>query len=113
VNLGGRTFRIKKQFLDDLARTSTLDGIRGMRKALLVLHSPADTVVGVENASDIFRAALHPKSFVSLDDADHLLSRDRDSAYVGTVLAAWASRYLADHEASSGTNQLTQGVIDV
>jgi putative redox protein len=102
VNLGGRTFRIKKQFLDDLARTSTLDGIRGLRKALLVLHSPTDKVVGVENASDIFRAALHPKSFLSLDDADHLLSRDRDSAYVGTVLAAWASRYLAEPEASPG-----------
>lgn len=94
VNLGGQTFKIKKQFLDDLAQSPTLEGVRRLRKALLVLHAPTDTVVGVENASDIFRAALHPKSFVSLDDADHLLSRDRDSAYVGGVLAAWASRYL-------------------
>jgi putative redox protein len=94
VNLGGRTFRIRKQFLDDLASSPTLDRVRQLRRALLVMHAPSDTVVGIGNAGDIFQAALHPKSFVSLDSADHLLSQERDAAYAGKVLAAWATRYL-------------------
>ena len=99
VSLAGRTFRIKKQFLDDLAETRMSETIRHLNKALLVFHSPLDTTVGVDNAAKIFQAARHPKSFVSLDQADHLLSKERDSIYVGEVLAAWARKYIEVPEA--------------
>jgi putative redox protein len=95
VSLGGRTFTITRQFLEDLAAHPMQEAIGKLRKALLVMHSPLDEVVGIDNATRIFVAAKHPKSFVSLDRADHLLSRRADSAYVATVLAAWASRYVA------------------
>jgi uncharacterized OsmC-like protein/alpha/beta superfamily hydrolase len=94
VQLAGRSFTIKKQFLDDLDESRLGTKIRNLRKALLVCHAPSDQTVGVDNASRIFKEALHPKSFVSLDTADHLLSDARDSCYVGAVIAAWASRYL-------------------
>jgi putative redox protein len=96
VELAGRKFRIKKQFLDDIAGHNTHDAIANLRKALIVFHSPRDTTVDIENAAQIFLAAKHPKSFVSLDDADHLLTRKADSAYVAAVLAAWAGRYLGE-----------------
>jgi putative redox protein len=96
VQLAGRTFRFKKAFLDDLASHPWRDNIRTLRKALLVFHSPADTTVNISNAADIFTAALHPKSFVSLNEADHLLSREEDSEYVGVILGAWASKYLGE-----------------
>ena len=96
VTLAGREFRIRKDFVDDVRSQSVRDGIRGLRKALLVMHSPVDQVVPVEEAANIYRSALHPKSYVSLDDADHLLSRARDSRYAGHVLAAWASRFIHD-----------------
>lgn len=94
VTLAGRTFRIKKQFLDDLEHTKMQDAIQNLKRALLIFHSPVDNVVGIENAADIFKAAKHPKSFVSLDHTDHLLSDERDSQYVGRVIAAWAHKYL-------------------
>lgn len=94
VKLAGRTFNIRKDFVDDVRSQRVRDGIRSLRKALLVMHSPVDEIVPVEEAARIYASALHPKSFVSLDDADHLLSRERDSRYAGHVLAAWASRYL-------------------
>ena len=95
VSLGGRTFRIKSSFVDDL-RTHDLPAAVGkLRKALLIMHAPLDDVVSIDNASALFSAAKHPKSFVSLDDADHLLTRETHSRYAGRVLAAWASRYLA------------------
>jgi putative redox protein len=96
VMLGGRTFRIRKQFLDDIADHNLRDAIAGLRKALIVFHSPRDTTVNIDNAAQIFLAAKHPKSFVSLDDADHLLTKQVDAAYVAAVLAAWAGRYLGD-----------------
>ena len=95
VALGTRTFTIKKQLLDDLAANKLHDAIAGLGKALLVLHSPRDTLVNIDNATHIFLPAKHPKSFVSLDTADHLLTRKEDAVYVAEVLAAWASRYLA------------------
>ncbi len=95
VSIGGRPFRIKRQFLEDIASHRLEDAIRGLGKALLVFHSPRDEIVGIENASRIFAAALHPKSFVSLDRADHLLRRREDAEYVAEVLAAWAGRYVA------------------
>ncbi len=95
VDIGGRPFRIRKQFLDDLERHNPAATIGALRKALLVLHSPRDQIVGIDNAGKIFGAAKHPKSFVSLDDADHLLSRAEDAAYAAEIIAAWSSRYLA------------------
>ena len=98
VNLGGRPFRMKQQFVEDLEHHEIQPSIASLRKALLIMHAPLDSIVEVENASELFLAAKHPKSFISLDDADHLLSRDQDSLYAGKVLAAWASRYLPDIE---------------
>jgi len=107
VNIGGRPFRVRKQFLDDLAAQRPAETIGALRKALIVFHSPRDTIVGIDNAAQIFMAAKHPKSFVSLDDADHLLSGREHAAYAAQVLAAWASRYL-DPEPQQGA--LAQGV---
>ena len=95
VSLGGRKFTIQKQFLDDISSHSLASKVRELNRALLVFHSPIDKIVGIENASAIYKAAKHPKSFVSLDNADHLLSRSDDAQYVADVLSAWASRYLS------------------
>lgn len=100
VDLGGRRFRLRKSFVDDLAAHDLAADLRRLRRALLVMHAPLDDVVEVQNASALFLAAKHPKSFVSLDDADHLLSRERDSRYAGSVLAAWASRYLPESKST-------------
>jgi putative redox protein len=94
VEIAGRTFRIKKQFLEDIRGRKLGEIIARMRKALMVMHSPRDAIVDVDNATKIFTAAKHPKSFVSLDPADHLLSRREDATYAGHVVAAWAERYL-------------------
>ncbi|ADE16000.1 OsmC family protein [Nitrosococcus halophilus Nc 4] len=94
VQLAGRSFRIQKQFLDDIAEHNLLQKVKSLRKALMIFHGPKDTIVGIEHARHIFEAAKHPKSFVSLDDADHLLSRKKDAIFVANVLAAWAERYL-------------------
>ena len=94
VSIAGRQFRVAKNFFDDLAGQKAAATIAALRKPLLVFHSPLDTIVDIENASKIFLAAKHPKSFVSLDRADHLLTQKDDAQYAATVLAAWASRYL-------------------
>lgn len=94
INLSGRDFTIKKQFLDDLETKSLATVAKNLNKALLVLHSPQDTTVGIKNAEEIYHAAKHPKSFVTLDGADHLLMRKEDSIYVGNVIAGWSSRYI-------------------
>ena len=94
VTLAGRTFRIQRHFLDDLQGQRMDEWIANLRRALLVFHGPFDDTVGVENAAHIFDAAKHPKSFISLDRADHLLSDERDARYVGHMAAAWARRYL-------------------
>lgn len=95
VTIGGQRVRLRREFLEDLQRHSLQKALRGLHRALLVLHAPLDEVVGVEQAGAIFQAARHPKSFVSLDRADHLLSRPIDARYAGSVIAAWASRYVA------------------
>ena len=105
VSLAGRTFTITKQFVDDLASQSFLPSLAAMRKALLVCHTPRDEVVGIENANEIFSAARHPKSFLSLDTADHLLRKREDAIYVANVIAAWASRYLETGEADGAAMQ--------
>ena len=94
VALGAREFSIKKQFLDDIDQYSSTEKIRNLGAALLVFHSPLDTIVSIDEAGSIFQAARHPKSFVSLDKADHLLSKAADAEYVATTIASWASRYL-------------------
>ncbi len=94
VQLAGRTFTIRKQFLDDLAATKMETTIRTLGRALLIFHSPVDQTVGANNAAKIFQAAKHPKSFVSLDDADHLLTDRSDAEYLGVVLGAWAEKYV-------------------
>ena len=96
VDLGGRPFTIRKAFLDDLEAHCNTDKIRSLKKALIVFHSPQDNIVDVDNARLIFQAARHPKSFISLDGADHLLSRRADAVYVATVLKAWVGRYLPE-----------------
>jgi uncharacterized OsmC-like protein/alpha-beta hydrolase superfamily lysophospholipase len=103
VSIGGRRFTIQSQFLDDIAEQPQAARIASLKRALLVFHAPHDQVVGIDNARAIFVAAKHPKSFVSLDDADHLLSKKRDAEYVATVLAGWATRYLpeVDHEVTA------------
>ncbi len=98
VQLAGRTFTIKKQFLDDINAQNSKATIQSLKRALLVFHSPVDRTVGIDNAAKIFEAAKHPKSFVSLDEADHLLTDETDSLYVGAVLAAWALKYIRTTE---------------
>ena len=113
IRLVGRPFRIRKQFLDDIAEQKQAERINRLRKALLVFHSPVDNIVGIDNASAIFLAAKHPKSFVSLDQADHLLSRRADAEYVAAVLAAWASRYIGAAAAETPTVGSVPGAVVV
>ncbi len=94
VSLGGREFLVRKQFLDDIAEQRLSEKIRIMRKALLILHSPQDEVVDIDHARTIYQAALHPKSFISLDGADHMLRRKQDAEYVASMVSAWVDRYL-------------------
>ncbi|HDZ06844.1 hypothetical protein LCGC14_0050300 [marine sediment metagenome] len=94
VNIGGRDFTIKKDFIDDIESKPMQDILKNMRKPFLVIHSPQDTIVGIENAQELYHYAHHPKSFVSIDKADHLLMNNEDSTYVGNVIAGWAERYL-------------------
>ena len=94
VSLAGRSFTIKREFLEDIATAELQPAIAKMKKALLVLHAPMDATVSIDNAADIFIAAKHPKSFVTLDNADHLLTDAEDAEYAAAVIATWASRYL-------------------
>ncbi len=110
VTLGGRPFRVRRAFLDDIAEQRLTEQVATLRKALLVFHAPTDDTVGIASASHIFTSAKHPKSFISLAGADHLVSRPGDAAYVANVVAAWAERYLdavadvlPDLEAAPGT----------
>jgi len=102
VLLAGRPFRIRREFLDDVAEQNLLARVKDLHKALLVLHSPTDDTVGIDNATRIFLAARHPKSFVSLADADHLLTHRRDALYAAHVIAAWAERYVEAPPAAAG-----------
>ncbi len=111
VELAGRRFTIRREFLDDLDAARVREHIGGLKRALLVFHSPVDTQVGIDNAARIFEAAKHPKSFVSLDRADHLLTDEADSRYVGSVVAAWAQRYLAPWQAESLEDLVERGQV--
>ncbi len=94
VNIGGREFMIKKQFLDDLQNKNMFEILGDLKKPIMVLHSPQDTVVEIDNAAQIYHAAFHPKSFVSLDGADHMLSNKGDASYAGDIIANWVKRYI-------------------
>ncbi len=95
VQLAGRPFRIRREFLEDVAEQNLREKVGALGRALLILHSPVDETVGIGNATGIFVNARHPKSFVSLDTADHLLRRRADAAYAANLIAAWSERYLA------------------
>lgn len=107
VKLGGRPFKMRRAFIDDLAAHDQGQRIAGLRRALLVMHSPADRTVGISNASQIFLAAHHPKSFVSLDEADHLVTRLADAAYAAKVISAWAARYIGESPPRSADDRAT------
>jgi putative redox protein len=107
VHLAGRPFTVKSQFLDDLANQHVLSCAASLKKPLLVMHAPLDDTVGIDNATKIFVAAKHPKSFISLDTADHLLSKTEDARYAAGVLAAWAARYI-DDAAAVGDEEETE-----
>lgn len=111
VKLAGRDFTIHKQFLDDVRGSSLTDRLAKLKRALLVFHAPLDQTVGIENAGAIFSAAKHPKSFISLDDADHLLSRRADAIYVANVLAAWSSRFLEQETDADKPDAPSHGVL--
>ncbi len=99
VSLAGRPFRIRRQFVEDVRGHNVRDAAASLGKPLLVMHAPLDEIVGIDNATGLFVAAKHPKSFISLDTADHLLSRGEDAVYAATALAAWASRYIGAADA--------------
>jgi len=93
---GGKALTLKRHFIEDVRKADLHEQIQTLRRALLVMHSPTDNTVGIDHANRIFLAARHPRSFVSLDDADHLLTRRADADYAGAVIVAWSSRYLPE-----------------
>ena len=112
VTLAGRTFTLKKQFLDDLDFVNMQETLKNLDRALLILHSPIDETVGIDNAAKIFQAARHPKSFISLDTADHLLTNSEDSEYAGSIIAAWARKYVrAAHQEEPESESVENQVI--
>ncbi|QVY64104.1 bifunctional alpha/beta hydrolase/OsmC family protein [Polaribacter sp. Q13] len=98
VKIGGRPFKINQDFVNDFGKTDLPKIIKDLRKPILVMHAPFDKVVGIENAHEIYHNAMHPKSFISLDDADHLLSKPSDSIYVGNMIGTWVERYFEPEE---------------
>ena len=110
VNIAGRPFMIRQSFLDDCKEHDVEAHAAALRRPLFVLHAPLDNVVGIENASRLFQAARHPKSFVSLDQADHLLTKVDDANYAASIIAAWASRYLPPLLADLPQMEVAQGV---
>ena len=93
VDIGGRPFVINQEFVDDFSKTDLPKVVKGLKKPILIFHAPFDKIVSIDNAQQLYQAAMHPKSFVSLNDADHLLSKRMDSQYVGDVIGAWVGRY--------------------
>ncbi len=110
VTLAGRPFTVRREFLDDIAEQMLMDRVAHLHKALLVFHSPTDELVGIDNATRIFVTAKHPKSFVSLSGADHLVSKKSDAVYVANVVAAWAERYF-DAPATMSEGEVETGTV--
>ena len=100
VNLSGREFKVKQQFLEDIENQNMSSILQRYKKAILIMHSPQDNIVGIEHAANIYKIALHPKSFISLDGADHLLTGKDDSLYAGQLISSWAKRYMNEEKAS-------------
>jgi len=98
INIGGRPFKINQDFVEAFGKTDLPGIVKQLRKPLLIMHSPFDTIVSVDNAKQLYNAALHPKSFVTLDDADHLLQQEKDSKYVGDIIGTWSKRYFPQEE---------------
>lgn len=111
VSLAGRPFKVKKQFIEDIESQNLSGKIEALHRPLLILHAPRDELVSIDNAATIFGAAKHPKSFVSLDDADHLLTRRKDAAYVADIIASWAGRYI--EPVPQGDTNHSEGVVTV
>lgn len=101
VNIGGRPFLIKKQFLDDLEKNSLREIVKNLRRPYLILHSPQDSIVEIQNAAELYQYAFHPKSFISLDGADHLLTKKEDAVYVANMIATWMTKYFPQPEESA------------
>ena len=106
VNIGGREFTIKKEFLESLEKESIGELLKNLRKSFLFVHSPQDLIVDISNARELYEAAHHPKSFISIDGSDHLVSDKNDSQYVGNIIAAWSARYLVDEERIKVANDI-------
>jgi len=98
VNIGGRPFKINEEFVEDFGKIDLPEITKNLRKPLLIMHAPFDQIVGIDNAHKLYHGAHHPKSFVSLDDADHLLSNSKDSLYVGNVIGTWVKRYFEQQD---------------
>ena len=111
VNIGGRPFRIKKQFVDDLKSRNLLETVKGLKIPYLIMHSPQDLTVGIENAAKLYHAAFHPKSFISLDGADHLLTNKIDAIYVADMIGTWAGKYFPELDADMISTKGEQVVV--
>jgi len=118
ISLAGRTFTIKRQFIDDMQRRGVRERLRDLNAALLIYHSPVDSIVAIDNAREIYEAANHPKSFISLDEADHLVTDANDARFIADTLCAWAERYMPsegprDEDDGSEDEGLPEGVVEV
>lgn len=113
VSLAGRPFRVKKQFLDDISEHNLEQHVRQLRKPLLIFHAPLDTTVSIDEAARLYGYAMHPKSFVSLDDADHLISQPRDADFIADTLVAWVKRYLETEEEAQRAPEVNKGQVMV
>lgn len=113
ISLGGRDLKIEKQFIDDLKSNRIATSLPKLRKPLMIFHSPVDTIVSIDHARQLYETAKHPKSFVSIDEADHMLSNPDDARFVAATLAAWASRYLPDRKDTPNSMTVVDGVVEV
>jgi uncharacterized OsmC-like protein/alpha/beta superfamily hydrolase len=104
--IGGREVTIKKQFIEDVKSLSMQDLLRDLHKPILIMHSPSDSVVAINNAAEIYTSANHPKSFVSIDGADHLVKKQKDAEYVSSIIASWATRYLEPKATAQSESQV-------
>ena len=109
LSIGGRPFKIKKQFLEDLESHNLENEVKKLRKPLLIMHSPHDLIVGIENAASLYHQAIHPKSFISLNGADHLITEKKDAFYVAEVISSWVKRYVEIKDNSIKTLKDTNG----
>jgi putative redox protein len=113
VNLMGRKFKIKHQFIKDINEVELLTKVQGLRKNLLIMHSPIDSIVSIDHAAQIYTAAKHPKSFISLDQADHLVSQRRDAEYIAGLVSSWVSKHLPEKFEQEHNDKIDEGWVVV